>query len=78
VTWQIIRWERVRGFAVRLSLAVLAGAVACITVLPAISLGETLLAKAHLPQPVLLFIPMGIVLALGTGPATGSLLRPRA
>lgn len=38
----------------------------------------TLLADARLPLHLLLVLPSGIVLALGTGAATGSLVRPRA
>ncbi len=37
----------------------------------------TLLANTSLPLQLLLVMPIGVVLALGTGAATGSLVRPR-
>jgi hypothetical protein len=66
------------GGAAFLLLAALALLVAPLVTAAATRLvTATALANAHLPIHVLLLIPMGLLLALGTGAATGSLVRPR-
>lgn len=66
------------GGAAFLLLAALTLLVAPALALAASRLASsTLLAEARLPLHALLVMPMGIVLALGTGAATGSLVRRR-